>query len=266
MNDQLIEMLIPLLPKPSDAVESKDGEVDGVKYRLYTPTEAAKSGPLPVGIWTHGGGWMIGDLNTDDLLCRIVAEHAPSIIISVDYSLTPKAKVPTQLNESLSVYKWAQQNAASYGGDANRFYTIGGSAGGGLALQIANRITKKGQGTIKGVAAIVPITMHYDNVPENLKSKYQAYEENGKGAAVIDKESMEIFYEAAGVDPKDSDIFTAYATDNHKNFPPTYFAVCERDPLRDDGIIMEELLKNAGVKTKLDFYEKVRTPPTKVRR
>lgn len=58
--DQLVAMLIPQLPPPSDAVESKDGEVDGIKYRLYTPKEASKQGPLPVAIWTHGGGWMVG--------------------------------------------------------------------------------------------------------------------------------------------------------------------------------------------------------------
>jgi versiconal hemiacetal acetate esterase len=249
-------MLVPLLPPPSDAVASSDGEVDGVKYRIYTPKEASKSGPLPVGIWTHGGGWMVGDLNTDDFLCRIVAENAPSIIISVDYGLTPEHKVPTQLTQTLSVYKWARQNTSSYGGDPNKFYSIGGSAGGALALQVANRLTKNPdlKDGIKGVAAIVPATLHYDHVPEEHKSKYTAYTENGDGAAIIDKNSMAIFYEHAGVDPKDPDTFVALDTENHKNFPPVYFAVCERDPLRDDGIIMEELLRKAGVKTKLDRY------------
>ena len=256
-NDQLVQMLIPLLPPPNDAVASQDGEVDGVKYRIYTPKEASKSGPLPVGIWTHGGGWMVGDINMDDLLCRIIAENSPTILISVEYSLAPEKKVPTQLNETLSVYKWAQQNASSFGGDPEKFFSIGGSAGGGLALQVANRLTKNAslEGAIKGVAAIVPVTLHYDHVPEEYKSKYTSYVDNGDGAAIIDKNSMKIFYEHAGVDPKDSDIFTGLATENHKNFPPVYFAVCERDPLRDDGLVMEEMLKKAGVKTKLDFYK-----------
>jgi versiconal hemiacetal acetate esterase len=104
--DQLVALLLPQLPPPNDAVESKDGEVDGIKYRLYVPKEASKQGPLPVAIWTHGGGWMTGDLNSDDLLCRVVAEHTPSIIVSVDYRLSPEHKVPTQLQDTLTVYKW----------------------------------------------------------------------------------------------------------------------------------------------------------------
>ncbi|KIY03174.1 uncharacterized protein Z520_01641 [Fonsecaea multimorphosa CBS 102226] len=255
--DQLVGLLLPQLPPPSEAVESKDGEVEGIKYRLYTPKEAAKSGPLPVAIWTHGGGWMTGDLNSDDLLCRIVAEAVPSIIISVDYRLSPEHKVPTQLQDCLTVYKWARQNATSYGGDPSKFYTIGGSAGGALALEIANRIVKdpsKRDG-IKGIAAIVPCALHWDHVPEEYKDIYKAYEENKEGVPIIDKKSMQIFYDHAGADPKDSDIFVALAKENHPNFPPTYLVSCEKDPLRDDAYVMEAALKKAGVPTKHDHYK-----------
>ncbi|KAK5189348.1 Telomerase-binding protein [Exophiala xenobiotica] len=254
--EQLIQILLPQLPPPSDAVESKDGEVDGIKYRLYTPKEASKQGPLPVGIWTHGGGWATGDLNSDDLLIRIVAEHAQSIVVNVDYRLAPEHKAPTQLEDTLTVYNWARQNATSFGGDLSKFYSIGGSAGGALALQLANRIVKdpsKRDG-IKGVAAIVPVTLHYDHVPEEYKSMFKAMQENEKDVPIIDKESMRSFYEFAGVDPQDSDIFTALATDNHKNFPPVYFVSCEKDPLRDDAYVMEAALKKAGVPTKHDTY------------
>lgn len=122
---------------------------------------------------------------------------------------------------------------------------------------MANRIVKdpsKRDG-IKGVAAIVPCTLHWDNVPAEYQSLYKAYEENKEGVPIIDKNSMKIFYDHAGVDPKDSDIFTALATDNHKNFPPTYFVSCEKDPLRDDAYVMEAALKKAGVPTKHDHYK-----------
>ncbi|KIV82066.1 hypothetical protein PV11_04202 [Exophiala sideris] len=257
MYDQLVAMLLPQAPKPSDAVESKDGEVDGIKYRLYSPKEAAKQGPLPVAIWTHGGGFVTGDLNSDDLLCRVIAEHAPSIIVNVDYRLAPEHKAPTQLQDTLTVYKWARENASSFGGDPNKFWTIGGSAGGALALQVANHIVKDPakRGGIKGVAAIVPAALHYDHVPAEYQSIFKAYEENKEGVPIIDKESMRNFYDLTGVDPKDSDIFTALATDNHKNFPPTYFVSCEKDPLRDDATVMEAALKKAGVPTKHDYYK-----------
>jgi versiconal hemiacetal acetate esterase len=199
---------------------------------------------------------MVGDLNMDDPLCRIFAENGPCILISVDYSLTPEHKWPTQLDECMKVYKWARQNASSYGGDADKMFTMGGSAGGGLALQIANRLVKNPdlKGAIRGILAIVPLALHYDNVPSSLQSKYKAYDENGPDSAVINKESMKVFYDALGGDIKDPELFTALATDNHKNFPPTYVCVCEKDPLRDDGYIIEELLRNAGVPTKIDNY------------
>ncbi|KAJ8061507.1 hypothetical protein OCU04_009321 [Sclerotinia nivalis] len=215
---------------PSDclALVNRMRLVEGIEYRVYTPKEASKHGPLPVAIWTHGGGWMTGDLDSDDLLCRVIAEHAPSIVINVDYRLAPEHKYLTQLEDTLKVYRWAQQNAISFGGDANKFYTIGGSAGGALALQVANRLVKDPakRNNIKGIAAIVPCTLHFDNVPEGYKSIHKSFEGNKTDVPVIDKESMEIFYREAKVDPKDSDIFTALATDNHKNYPPTYIASC----------------------------------------
>lgn len=253
--DELVAALMPHAPAPSENVASKDGEVDGVKYRVYNAKGA--SGPLPIAIWTHGGGYMTGDLNSDDLLCRVVAEHGNSVVVNVDYSLTPEHKWPTQLNECVKVYKWAHDNASSIGGDPNTMYTIGGSAGGALALQICNAVLKDPslKDSIKGVIAQVPAVVHPDNVPEKYKSSYKAYEDNKEGVPVIDRASMDIFLEHLGGDANDSSLYTLLATDNHKNFPPVYFTSCQFDPLRDDAYVMEAALKEAGVPTKHDHYE-----------
>ena len=151
----------------------------------------------------------------------------------------------------------AGANASSFKGDANKIYTIGGSAGGALALQIALQVIKdpKLKPSLKGIAAMVPCTSHWDSIPEKYKSKYTAYTDNGVDAPVIDKESMQIFYEQAGADPNDPEVFTILATDQHKNFPPVYFTSCEFDPLRDDAYVMEAALQEAGVPTKHDHYE-----------
>ncbi|KAK5080784.1 Telomerase-binding protein [Exophiala xenobiotica] len=252
--EDLVAMLMPHMPKPSENVESKDGEVDGVKYRVYNPKNA--SGSLPIATWTHGGGFMTGDVNTDDVLCRAVCEHTNSVVVNIDYSLTPEAKWPTQLNECVKVYKWAHDNAGSIGGDAKKMYTIGGSAGGALALQICNAVLKDPslKDSMKGVAAMVPCTSHPDNVPDKYKPKYKSYTENAEGVPIIDRKSMEIFYEYLGADPNDPSCYTLLATDNHKNFPPVYLTSCEFDPLRDDAYVMEAALKEAGVDTKHDHY------------
>jgi versiconal hemiacetal acetate esterase len=104
MYDGLVQALLPQLPKPSENVESKDGDVDGIRYRLYWPKGA--SGSLPTAIWTHGGGYMTGDLNSDDLLCRVVAEHTNSAVVNIDYRLTPEHKWPAQLEDCMKVYRW----------------------------------------------------------------------------------------------------------------------------------------------------------------
>lgn len=252
--DDLVAALMPHAPKPSENVTSKDGEVDGVKYRVYNPKEA--TGPLPIGIWTHGGGFMTGDLNSDDLLCRVVSENAKSVVVNIDYSLTPESKWPTQLNQCVSVYKWAHDNASSIGGDPNKMYTIGGSAGGALALQICNAVLKDSslKDSIKGVIAMVPASIHPDNVPDKYKSMYKSYDENKEGVPIIDRASMDIFIDHLGGDKNDSSLWVLLATENHKNFPPVYFTSCQYDPLRDDSYVLEAALKEAGVPTKHDHY------------
>ncbi|WPH00347.1 Hypothetical protein R9X50_00317300 [Acrodontium crateriforme] len=254
MYDGLVQALLPLLPPPSGNVDVKEGEVDGIKYRTYYPKGA--TGPLPTAIWTHGGGWMTGDLNADELLCQIVSEHTQSAVVNIDYRLTPDAVWPAQLDDCMKLYRWAFKNADSIGADPKKFYTIGGSAGGGLALAIANQVVNDPvlKDTLKGIVAMVPCTTHFDNVPAKYQSMYKSYTENAKDVPIIDKGSMETFYKYAEAKPDDASCFTILATDNHKKFPPTYFTSCEFDPLRDDAYVMEAALKEAGVATQHKHY------------
>lgn len=147
------------------------------------------------------------------------------------------------------------QNAASIGADASKLITMGGSAGGGLALAGANKSIKDGSNLVKGIVAMVPCSIHPDNVPKSVQPDYKSYEDNAVDVPTIDKSSMQTFYEAVNANPQDEEQFPALAATNHSKFPPTYICVCEYDPLRDDGRVMEKLLKDAGVKTKLDYYE-----------
>jgi versiconal hemiacetal acetate esterase len=199
---------------------------------------------------------MTGELDTDEILCRTVCELANCIVVNVDYRLTPEHKVPAQLQDTEVIYNWAKNNAASFGGDPEKFFTAGGSAGGALALELASRVGKNPstRGHIKGVAAVVPMVLHPSNVPDEYKSIYTAYEDNKDGAAIIDGISMSIYLEHSGAKLDDAEIFIGLDTDNHKHMPPTYIVACERDPLRDDALVLEKMLKKAGVATKMDFY------------
>lgn len=97
-------------PPPSPNVTVKDQVVEGIKCRVYTPDG---QGPLPVGIYTHAGGFVCGDLNSEDPLCRIICEHARCILVSVDYRLGPENKLPTMLEDTLTVYRWVSDILAS---------------------------------------------------------------------------------------------------------------------------------------------------------
>lgn len=250
----LVQMLIPLMPPPDESVKTEDKELAGVPVRIYTPPDAGGK-KLPVGVYAHGGGFICGDLNSEDPICRAVAKHTPSVVISVDYRLGPKYKQPAMIDDYYAVVQWAAKNADSIGGDGSKLFTIGGSAGGGLALCAANRSIKDGSNLVKGIVAMVPLTMHPEFVPSELRPMYKSYKENAFDVPVIDKSSMDTFYDAVLADARDDEQFAALAFKNHDKFPPTYISVCEYDPLRDDGRVMEKLLKDAGVKTKLDYYE-----------
>ena len=110
--DGLVQALLPLLPPFPENTTIVDGDVDGIKYRTYTPKEG--NGPFPIGIWMHGGGYMVGDLNSDDFLCRVIAENTQTAIVSVDYRLTPEHKWPAQLEDSVKVYKWVRSPICHY--------------------------------------------------------------------------------------------------------------------------------------------------------
>jgi versiconal hemiacetal acetate esterase len=103
--------------------------------------------------------------------------------------------------------------------------------------------------------ALVPLTLHWDNVPSKYTSIYTSYTENEKDVPVNDKECLDIMYCHVGFDPKDPDVFTALAEDHHKDLPPAYFVNCEYDPMRDDTTVMVKALREAGVPVKHDYYE-----------
>lgn len=101
---------------------------------------------------------------------------------------------------------------------------------------------------------MVPVTAHPTSIPSEYASQYTAYKDNGSGVPVIDAASMKTFFEAVDADYKDEKVFVTLSKDLGK-FPPTYIATCGKDPLRDDGRVLEKMLKKEGVKTRSDTYE-----------
>ena len=131
------------------------------------------------------------------------------------------------------------------------------SAGGGLALLVTDVLLEEGNSShVQGVVAIVPITAHPSSIPVEYKSQYTSYEENGSGVPIIDASTMKTFLEAAGCKYDDPRTFVTLSQ-NLSRFPPTYISTCGKDPLRDDGRVLEAMLKRVDVKTRSDHYSGV---------
>ncbi|AKC78387.1 hypothetical protein XB05_06335 [Xanthomonas arboricola] len=105
-----------------------------ISARLYVP---AASGPQPVTVFFHGGGFCIGDLETTDSVCRSLAVHSRSIVVSVDYRLAPEAPFPAGVDDAQESMAWVARHATSFGGDATRLAVAGNSSGGNFAAVVA---------------------------------------------------------------------------------------------------------------------------------
>ncbi|KAH0352685.1 hypothetical protein KCU83_g3392, partial [Aureobasidium melanogenum] len=256
--DGMLAALAPLYPPPSDAVEAQDHDVGNFKVRVYTKTRASDTS-LPVGLFAHGGGFVLGSLDSEDAFCRLLVEHANTIIVSIGYRHSPEVEAPTHLEDCLAGLRWVLNNAKSFGGDTTKIYTIGDSAGAMLSLAVARKV-RTGQAevpsdSVRGVVALVPAAWHPDNPPKGYEQEYKAHQENATNVPILDATSVQQFFKYSGLAADDRDYLVGYDTDSHKLFPPTYIVTCEFDPLRDDGVVLAKCLKNAGVPTRYDHYD-----------
>jgi acetyl esterase len=127
---------IPGLPNDVETLEVEIAP--GLAARLYMPPRA--SVPLPVLVYLHGGGWVVGSVATHDPFCRLLSEAAGVIVASVEYRLAPEHPYPAAVEDTLAAVHWAADNAAEWGGNPSRLALGGDSAGANLAAVAANRV------------------------------------------------------------------------------------------------------------------------------
>lgn len=180
-------------PPPDPAVKTEDKTIDnGLKVRVYTPEGYA--GGRPVGVYFHGGGWAMGDLDGDDPFCRAISQSGDVVLVSVEYGLAPQNKHPGLINDCWKGFQWTLKNATTLGGIKGKIFTAGVSAGGQLALGIALKAIDEGYGdALVGVIAQVPATIHPDGVPKELKSKWTSYQEHAEHT-INSAEAMKSFW------------------------------------------------------------------------
>jgi acetyl esterase len=149
------------------AVPTPDGNI---AVRVYTPDGQA---PFPVLVWYHGGGWVLGTLESSDHTCRELANTAGCVVVSVDYRLAPEYKFPASPDDCELAYQWVLANAASFGGDPRRVAVGGDSAGGNLATVVCLRANERGHPLPVFQLLVYPVT--------DFDFERPSYRDNGEG-------------------------------------------------------------------------------------
>ncbi|WP_456279204.1 alpha/beta hydrolase [Bacillus sp. AK128] len=228
-------------------VENKKikGYQDEIDIRIYTPNEEAD---LPAFVYFHGGGWVIGNIDTHDPLCRMFANEAQCKVISVDYSLAPEHKFPTGVEDAYLATKWVYDNAADLGIDSNQISVGGDSAGGNLATVVCYLANQRKEFSLQQQLLFYPSTGF---------GPTESYEKFGEGY-YLTKSTMQWFGEQYFNQPSETQSPLAAPVlipdDEAALLPPAYILTAEFDPLVDGGQNYANKLQNAGVKTTYVCY------------
>jgi acetyl esterase len=234
-------------PEPVSSVVNTTvlGPLGEIPVRIYTPEGTA---PLPIVVYFHGGGWVLGTLDTVDVLCSILANRAGAIVVSVDYRLAPEHKFPAAVIDCFAATKWAAANAAELGGDAQRVAVAGDSAGGNLAAVVAALARDEGGPNLAYQALLFPVT--------NRDFATQSYRDNGEGY-FLTTDMMKWFWDHYLNTEEEHRDWRAspMALQNVDGLPAAFVATAEFDPLRDEGEAYAELLRSAGISVTTKRYD-----------
>jgi len=222
------------------------GPGDDIALRIYTPV-AAGGGALPALVYYHGGGWVIGDLDTHDALCRSFANESGCKVIAVDYRLAPEHRFPAAVEDAFAAVRWVEANAADIGVDANRIAVAGDSAGGNLAAVVCQLARAERGPQIAFQLLIYPVT--------DTNTDTDSYRQFATGY-FLEREGMEWFLDhyAGGAERTDPRLAPLRAA-SLAGLPPAYVVTAGFDPLRDEGRAYAEALKAAGVPVEYVNYE-----------
>jgi acetyl esterase/lipase len=228
---------------PGPAVgDVRDGVLPGaagpLAYRRYRP---ATPGPHPIVVYFHGGGWVLGGLDSDDPFCRDLCVRSDSVVVSVDYRHAPEARFPAAVDDGFAAVRWIAANAATLGGDTGRLAVCGWSAGGNIAAVVCQMARDAGGPDIAGQVLVTPVT--------DCDFGRESYVANGEGY-VLTAAMMRWFWDHYA-DPAErvGAAASPLRARDLSGLPPALVVTCEFDPLRDEGAAYARALADAGVDT-----------------
>ncbi len=221
--------------------EVRNLTVEGAEGRLaarhYAPDEPG--GPHPLIVFFHGGGFVVGDLDTHDAPCRLLCRHAGAHVLAVDYRLAPEHPFPAAVEDGLAALRWAIAHASELGADPGRVAVAGDSAGGNIAAVSAWQAAREG-----GPGPVLQVLVYpTTNMVEPTRSH-----ELFRGGFLLTRELLEWFAARyiAGADPSDPRLSVMLA-DDLGGAAPALVVTAGFDPLRDEGEAYADKLRAAGV-------------------
>lgn len=230
---------LPRRPVHED-LRVEDRTVAGVPVRLYWPPEsAAGSAPVPVVLFFHGGGWVVGDLDTYDATAREHAVGSGALVVSVDYRLAPEHPFPAAVDDVWAVTQWVAEHGQELGADPKRLAVAGDSAGGNLAAVVAQLARDAGL-ALRLQLLWYPATTWDTSLPsftENADAPILAVDAVGEFSK----------WYAGHVNMREAPATLIPARGELAGLAPAYIAIAGHDPLRDDGAQYGELLSAASV-------------------
>jgi acetyl esterase len=218
---------------------SASGPLGPIPLRLYRPIGSDAAGPLPVLVYFHGGGWVIGDLETHDTLCRELAIGSGSAVVAVDYRMGPEHPFPAAVTDCIAAVRWVRDHADELRVDAARLAVGGDSAGGNLAAVAAISARDGGDLPIAFQLLIYPAT--------DMRAEMPSHAENGAGY-LLTREAIDYFVHhyiadrSAFADWRASPLLHP----DLSNLPPALVLTAGFDPLRDEGAAYADRLSAAG--------------------
>jgi len=221
----------------------EDRRIDGIPVRIYVPNLVRD--PAPALVYYHGGGFVLGSLDSHDRPCRALAEDGRCVVIAVDYRLAPEHKFPAAPEDCVAAFRWIANNAASLRVDPNKIAVGGDSAGGNLAAVVAQQ-TRKDALRPAFQLLIYPATDFTMSMP--------SINQMARGT-FLEKDTMIWFRahylnnEAEQRDPRASPLFGDVT-----GLPPAFVSTAGFDPLRDEGKAYADALRAAGVRVQYKCY------------
>lgn len=219
-----------------------------VPFRVYSP--AVKREKMPIVLFSHGGSFMMNNLDVYDNVCRYLSWKGNFIVLAVDYRLAPEHKYPAGLEDCYAVLKWAYENAETVGGDAEKLFLCGDSSGGNFAAVLAMMVRDRKELAVQKQVLVYPVTVIQPPVKTESELRY------GTGYYLEFDSSIDQFGRYCNSEEeKEQAYLSPLYSEDLQGLPEALFILAGCDPLLDQGLMYAAKLEDTGNKVSMKIYE-----------